>query len=105
VVGESRTGCTASPEKPLMAAKLAQRQVVLRRAILAAQNDVRSIVRAIGRIGVCAPMVVLVQTAWNVDLAVNRIAATLSTCTTLQVGAPATTRDPRSKNANCLVAQ
>merc|ERR1719389_1151791 len=61
-VGESRTGCTASPGKPLMAAKLAQRQVVSRRAMLAAQNDVRSIVRAIGRIGVCAPMVVLVQT-------------------------------------------
>lgn len=105
VMAVSRTGCTPSPERLLMAAKLVQEQVVLRKTMFAAQNNVRRIVWATGRIGACAPMAVLVQTAWNVDPAVTRLAATLSMCPTLQAAVLAMTRDPLCKTANCLVAQ
>jgi hypothetical protein len=89
VVVESRTECTPSPEKLCMAAKFARRQVVPRRAMLAAQNRARRIAKATGRIGANAPMVVLVQMAWNVGLEASSIVTTPSQWKTPQVDADA----------------
>jgi hypothetical protein len=105
VVVESRTECTPSPEKLCMAAKFARRQVVPRRAMLAAQNRARRIAKATGRIGASAPIMVLVRMAWNVGLEASSFAATSWTCPTLQMDVLVTIRDPRRNLVTCLVAQ
>jgi len=89
VVVESRNVCTASPGRPLMAAKLAPRQAALRKSMRAAQNHARLIARATGRTGPNAPMVVLVQMAWNVVLEASSTAITLSQWKIRQVDANA----------------
>jgi hypothetical protein len=87
VVGESRNECIASPERPLMAAKLARRQAALRKSMRAAQNHARQIAKATGRNSLSAPMAVLVQMAWNVVLEASSIVTTPSQWKTRQVDA------------------
>jgi hypothetical protein len=104
VVVETRNVCTPSPERPRMVAKLAQRHAVLRKSMRAAQNRARRIAKATLRIGASAPMVVLVQMAWNVAWEVCGIANSSSTWPAHLADALAK-RGTRRKNVTCLVAQ
>jgi hypothetical protein len=104
VVAETRNACTPSPERPRMVAKLAQRHAVLRKSMSAAQNRARRIAKATLRIGASAPMVVLVQMAWNVAWEVCGIANSSSTWPARLADVLAK-RETRRKNVTCLVAQ
>jgi len=72
VVVASKNVCTASPPQLIMVVPFVPRRRVLRRPMLAAQNHVKRIVKVTGRIGASAPMVAMVQMAWNVVREVNK---------------------------------
>jgi hypothetical protein len=91
VAVEFRNGCSLSPEQPVMVAKSAPQQAVPRRSILAAQNHARRTVRATGRTGVSAPMVVMVQVAQNVAQEASSTESSRSQSHPPRVDATATT--------------
>jgi hypothetical protein len=90
-VVESRSACSASPHKLPMVAQFAQRQLVLRRSMPAAQNHARRIARAIGMTGVSVPMVVMVQVVQNVAQDASKVEFSKSMLPLPLVDATATT--------------